>query len=366
MAPLKQIASDGPIRVAFYCDGHEVGGAEINLSRLVASLSPRIEATVLGTNPDVVELLASQRPGTAAHLLPEVRSRYHLRAIASHAAAIRRTRPDILQISLNRPWGSQHAVLCGLANPRIRVLVVENSPRQPEKRRHLLYRRLTSRFLAGQVALGERSTALVAELAGVPLARITTIPIGVPDLPLEPPPRPAGGPLIGSLARLDPIKGIDVLLRAMTELEGVSAVIVGDGEARVALVALAQDLGVADRVTFAGWSDRARDYLALLDVYVLASRFEGLPVSVIEAMLAGLPVVASDVGGVADAVRDGETGVLVPPEDPAALAAAIRGVLADRDRMRALGQAGRARALERFGAERMAAEFEALYSELTC
>jgi glycosyltransferase involved in cell wall biosynthesis len=83
-----------------------------------------------------------------------------------------------------------------------------------------------------------------------------------------------------------------------------------------------------------------------------------------EAMLAGLPVVASDVGGVGDAVSNDRTGLLVPPEDPAALARAVRELRANRERTLEMGRAGRPRALERFSLHRMAAEFEALYAEL--
>jgi glycosyltransferase involved in cell wall biosynthesis len=117
-------------------------------------------------------------------------------------------------------------------------------------------------------------------------------------------------------------------------------------------------------VVFTGWSDEPRRHLTTFDLYVLPSRIEGFPLAVVEAMLAGLPVVASTVGSVADAVLDGETGLLVPAENPEALASAVGTLLADPDRMRAMGNRGRELARRQFTATAMAARFESLYQEL--
>ena len=103
---------------------------------------------------------------------------------------------------------------------------------------------------------------------------------------------------------------------------------------------------------------------SLFDVVALPSRFEGFPLALLEALLARSAVVASDVGSVAEAVRDGETGLLVRPEDPAGLAAAIRRLLADVELRRRLGENGRRLVLERFTADHMVYGFEALYREL--
>ena len=97
---------------------------------------------------------------------------------------------------------------------------------------------------------------------------------------------------------------------------------------------------------------------------MLPSRYEGLPLAVLDAMLAELPVVAADVGSVREAVEDGSTGLLVPPDDPHALAAALRRVLDDPQLGHALGRRARAVALERFTARAMARRYEALYEEL--
>jgi glycosyltransferase involved in cell wall biosynthesis len=243
-------------------------------------------------------------------------------------------------------------------------VAVEHSPRRSPRLVHRLYVRVSARLLAAQVALSDRSAAALAELAGVRRDRITTISGGVTDVRIEPLARPTTGPVIGCIARLDAIKGIDVLLRALPSLPGVTAVIVGSGEEQRSLLALAAELGVAERVIFIGWSDRPRDHLGTFDLFVLPSRFEALPMSIIEAMLAGLPVVATDVGGVREAVVPGVTGSLVEPENPEALAGAISVLLADPQRRRQLGQAGRERALQRFGADQMASQFAMVYERI--
>jgi glycosyltransferase involved in cell wall biosynthesis len=141
-------------------------------------------------------------------------------------------------------------------------------------------------------------------------------------------------------------------------------VVVGDGSERQALETLARDLGVYRRVVWAGWNDDPRAWLPAFDVWVLPSRFEGFPLALLEALLAQSAVAATDVGSVAEVVRDGETGLLVPPEDPAALAAAMRRLLRDEALRSRLGADGRRLVLERFTADHMARSFSALYGEL--
>jgi len=131
--------------------------------------------------------------------------------------------------------------------------------------------------------------------------------------------------VLGWVGRLIPIKGCDVFIRALAETrtEGWTARVVGDGPDRPALEALAEDLGVADRVRFLGAIPDAARLAGGFDLFVLSSRSEGTPMALLEAMGAGVPAVAAAVGGVPDVVSDPSEGWLVPPVDPTALAAAI-------------------------------------------
>jgi len=177
-----------------------------------------------------------------------------------------------------------------------------------------------------------------------------------------------GVPLIGIVARLVPIKAHEVFLDAAArigrELPEARFLVVGDGERRAELEALAARWGPPGRVRFLGWRRDLDRIYADLDVVVLTSRNEGLPVSLIEAMAAARPVVATRVGGVPDLVEDGVTGCLAPEGDAGAVAGTLRALLADPERRQAMGAAGRKRVAGAFGAERLLADVDRLYTEL--
>ncbi len=174
--------------------------------------------------------------------------------------------------------------------------------------------------------------------------------------------------LVGSVARLDPVKDLKTLIAAFGHLRarsGQSAlVIVGDGEERAALEASARDLGVAASVHIVGYRSDIRQLLPAFDVYVNCSVSEGISLTILEAMAAALPVVATRVGGTPEVVVDGETGLLVEPRSPEALAVAIDELARNRDRSAALGAAGRARVLQFFTIDRMVADYAREYVKL--
>lgn len=171
------------------------------------------------------------------------------------------------------------------------------------------------------------------------------------------------GVAIGSVGRLDGVKGYETLLDALASLTDAHLLLVGDGPERAALEDRARRIGISDRLSITGWVAEPRALLSSLDVFVLPSRLESFPLSIVEAMLAGLPVVATDVGSVAEAVVEGETGLLVPPGDAVALAAAIRSLADDPELRIRLGRNGRMRALELFTATSMAHAFDSAYRE---
>jgi glycosyltransferase involved in cell wall biosynthesis len=226
---------------------------------------------------------------------------------------------------------------------------------------------LTDREAQEHLALGVgHPSQFVTIFSGIPLpgpkARAGTGPSRRRALGL-----PAEGALVGSVGRLDPVKGHALLIQAFAMLgarhPGARLILIGEGEKREEYQALARKLGVAEGVRFMGWRDDVGDLLAELDLFVFPSRNEGMGRAAVEAMAAGLAVVAARTGGLPEVVREGETGLLVPPGDAAALSAAIDRLLARPEERRAMGEAGR-RLAQAYSAERMCEKIEALYQRL--
>ena len=179
---------------------------------------------------------------------------------------------------------------------------------------------------------------------------------------------PNGAPVVGTVARLHPLKGHQALLRAAAIIHGthpdVRFLIVGDGPARANLERLAQELGIADVVVFAGESGNVPELLALMRVSVLASLTESLPNAVLEAMACALPVVATNVGGVPELVSEDETGYLVPTENPDALADRILKIVDNPGLASEMGALARKRAAEKFSCDKLIRNVEAVYEQI--
>jgi glycosyltransferase involved in cell wall biosynthesis len=214
----------------------------------------------------------------------------------------------------------------------------------------LLRRKAWKRLAA--ILANSRATAETVRrsLPWFPADRIRVIPNPV-ALPAPPPVAPpAAAPRIGSAGRLVRQKGFDVLLRALALVADVpwTASIAGDGKLRRRLERLTAALRLETRVTFVGHLDRLDGFYAATDLLVVPSRYEGFCYVAAEAALAGICVVASDVSSLREVVRDGETGLLVVPEDPRSFATAIRGLLSDPDHRAALGRRAKEEAEHRF------------------
>ena len=353
------------MRLLAYSDSRQVGGAELALGYLLGALDSRIDAGVLAVDEAVGTAIAAHRPGTGHAVVRPPQGTRDRAALAQHRRAIRAFAPDVLHANQAWPWACGYAELAALLTPGVCVVAVDHLPVDgaiPRPRR--LARRLLARRLHAHVAVGERAARDVERLVGLPPGSVRGVANGVPPAQPDPLPRSAVGPTIGALGRITDQKGYDALVRALPELPGATLVLVGDGPERAALEALAAELGVAERLVVTGWTRAARRHLPTFDVLAVPSLWEGMPLVILEAMHAGLPVVASDVGSVAEAVLDGETGYVVAPGDETALRERLARLLGDAELRARLGAHGRAIAAERFTDAAMARRYEAVYADV--
>jgi glycosyltransferase involved in cell wall biosynthesis len=195
--------------------------------------------------------------------------------------------------------------------------------------------------------------------SGIDVSRFTTLPqqerSGVP-------------PVVGCMAVLEERKGHRFLLEALALLKArgvkVQCLLAGEGPERETLENMTARLGLAREVKFSGFIADTPAFLADIDVFVLPSLYEGLGVAALEAMAAGKPVVASGVGGLADLIADGITGLLIPPRNAEALSDAVARLIHDRTLAGALGRRAAMHVRKHFAVEKMAARNEAYYYEL--
>jgi glycosyltransferase involved in cell wall biosynthesis len=289
------------------------------------------------------------------------------------AAYVRRERVDVLHAHMfgSNVWGT----LIGRV-ARVPVVIAHEHTWsfEGEPLRRLLDRELIGRFSDAFIAVSRADQRKMIEIERIPAERIRFIPNGIA------PTAPAAGrdvraelgvgsgPLIGAIGTLRAQKAYDVLIRAAASLRekhpGLHVVIAGGGPERERLDALIGELGLSDVVLMLGRRLDVPNILAALDVAVCASNFEGSPLAVMEYMEAGLPIVATRVGGVPDLIDDGVHGLLVQPGEPLELAGAIDELLRDRPRAAALGARARERRRREFDLDVMVHNMQALYEEL--
>ncbi len=325
-------APTSSVHLVVYTDSTELGGAEVVLSRLLGALPGWIRVSIVGVDENVVDWLRQHREGADGTVLAAITGRGDIAGMLRHRSAFARLHPDLLQFNLSTGSSCQWAMLAAATLPRTRRIALEHSSMGVWSSTSARLKRLVERRLDAHVAVGERTARLVEQSADLPTGSIRTIHHGVDPVRPEPAARPAE-PTILNVARHDPVKGVDLLLDAFALLdEPARLVLIGDGSETPALKEQSRRLGIDDRVEFRGptWDGSgAAAVMGSFDLFVLPSRLEGFPVTVVEAMFAELPVVATDVGSVREQLTDGETGWIVAAEDPGALAAAIGEALAD-------------------------------------
>jgi len=269
-------------------------------------------------------------------------------------------RPDVLVTS---NWGSIEWAMANFL-PVVRHIHIEDGFGPEERTRQIPRRVWTRRLLlrhAEVVVPSLTLRAIATEIWRVPHVRY--LPNGIDLARFSTTPHPVGSPpVIGTVAALRPEKNLSRLLRAfrlIADESTVQLVIVGDGPLRTDLQALAGELGIAERVRFAGHTDTVEMFYRDFDVFALSSDTEQMPLSVLEAMGSGLPVAATDVGDVRAMLVAENSNFVVAPDD-AALAEAMRRLLANPSRARAIGAANRAKAERDYDQEAMLTSYAAL------
>ncbi len=349
-----------------YLDAIEIGGAEESLRSLLSGLGEDYRITVAGMNPDVVAWVSDDLVGAEQMILPQARNKTSVRAGYAHWRAFREVKPDIVQINLRHPYACPWGTLAGLMTADAAVIAVEHLPIPAANQLQIAIKQQLTQRLDAHVAVGDRTARVLEGWVGLPSNSIEVIHNARPSDPLEKPNRSSAHAEVSavSVGRLHEQKGFDLLIDALARVEGVSLRIVGDGPDRAGLESQAADLDLSDRITFVGWLDDPRPELARADVFVLPSRYEGLPLSIIEAMFAELAIVVTDVGSVRELIPDDETGLVIPPKNVAALADTLTRVVSDADLRRRIGSAARERALEHFSLEVMVSRYRALYDRV--
>jgi glycosyltransferase involved in cell wall biosynthesis len=328
-----------------------VGGAEQSMLRLMRQVDPDIlECHVIfyrTENRHFAELLTGANipihrvgSGGLVHLYRTFR---HLQ-------------PDVVYLFsrvFSAPWG----VMAKLAKVPVVIGAIRRSVDTLLDR---VSQRLSKRFLDAYIA-NSQAAAWQVKKNGIPEQRVFVVYNGIEinkaPIPDVPPNLIQGSPLIVCVANLQPRKGLAVLLDATNRLREhfphIRTMLVGRDYTSGRFFEDMEAAGLADTYQWAGYVRDVRGILARADVFVLPSFSEGMPTSILEAMLAEKPVVASNVDGIPELIENSVTGLLVPPGDPAELAVEIRRVLESDDLARSLGVSARAYVLSRYGISRM-------------
>jgi len=366
------------IRIAYFAPLLATGGTQRHLQQVLELLDPdRFEAQVFTLRPggDVEdELRASGVEVESLGLGTRLTSPRSLSAIVGAARELRRRRIDVVHGYQWRP-ALVGSIVGRMAGVRL-VLASKRSLTGGDRAARVAWRRIA--WLAEAVVVNAEALRVEGELLGMQTSWVLhqngvdteRFDLGPADaeakraLGLDP-----ERPVVGTVGRLEARKGQDQLLTATATMRmhadgrAPQVVVVGDGPTRQALEAQARALGICEEVRFLGGQADVRPALRAMDVFVLPSREEGMSNAILEAMAAGRPVVATDVGGNGEILADGRTGVLVPGGDCDAMAAAILRLVNDGESGRRLGAAARADVTARFGARASVARLERLYEE---
>ena len=363
--------------IVYFVDSAIFGGSEQALLHLLSGLDRQRWKPILfhHEGQGIAPLLeGAQRLDVQTRVIPRMQGLQIATSLPVFLKHIRLEHPAVFHAYLSWLLSCKYGLIsAALADVPAVIATVQQFMHPPCGRTVYPQQQIVTRCVDQYIAVSHAVALQLQQTFHVPGQKIRVIHNGIPFARFDCPPdltlraelsQGTTRPIVLTVARLDQQKGHTYLFEAIRQVREATFVLAGSGPEKDALVAQACELGIQDHVKFLGDRKDIPQLLASCDLFVLPSIYEGLPLSILEAMAAGKAVVATAVGGIPEIVKDGETGVLVPSGDPVALARAIQSLLSNPIQVRKIGAAGRALVKQEFSSDGMVERINQVYEEL--
>lgn len=358
------------MRILYVITKAEMGGGQVHVLDLLKGFHNRHELH-LATGEDEYLTREARALGVHCHLLSELihetRPLRDARAVGQMTALMRRLKPDLVHAHTTKAGlvARVAAWRCGVPSVFTAHSWAFSDGVSAAWKLMGVPTEWIAAHLSSRVINVSEANRELARSYGFPARRMVTIHNGIPDGPSIAAPGKNNYPEVVMVARFARQKHHQLLLEAFAQVNAPCRLtLIGDGPTRPEMQALALSLGIGERVEFAGERRDVAQRLARADVFALASRWEGFPLSILEAMRTGLPVIASDVGGSREAIAEGVSGLLVARDDVAGFRDALQKLCSDAALREAFGSAGRGRYLRHFSLDQMLRQTHSLYEQV--
>lgn len=359
-------------RLLYLITRSDIGGAQTHVIDLVKGFCTDYEVH-LATSSEGPLTEAVKNLSVSVHLLPSLTRSINLfndfQALRDTQALIRKIQPNLIHAH-----SSKAGLIGRISGSLCKVPAVFTAhgwgfaPRTPVFRRiiALVSEKLSASLAEKLICVAESDCQLAMQYGVANRSKLVTVRYGISNSAV-----PLANPLIQPprlimVARFNEQKDQTTLIKALSRLKtnDIHLDFVGSGPSMESCRDLAESLEVADKISFLGDRRDVADLLARSQIFVLSTHYEGLPISILEAMRSGLPVVATSVSGIPEEVIHGETGLLVPPGDEQALASALETLIDSPELRQRMGEAGRQKFLQEFTIERMISQIESVYKQI--
>lgn len=359
-------------RLLYLITRSDIGGAQTHVIALIKAFSKDYEVH-LATSCEGALTESVRDVSVSTHLLASLTRSINLfqdfQALRETQSLIREIRPDLIHAH-----SSKAGLIGRLAGSLCQVPTVFTAhgwgftPRTPLFRQiiALLSEKLSASLAEKLICVAESDCQLAKQYRLTTSYKLVTIRYGISNLPITQANPLIEPPRLIMVARFNEQKDQTTLIKALHCLKrnDIHLDFVGSGPSMESSRYLAQSLGIADNISFLGDRKDVSNLLAKSQIFVLSTHYEGLPISILEAMRSGLPVVATNVNGIPEEVSHGESGLLVPPSDEQALASALEMLIDSPELRQLMGNAGRQKFLQEFTVERMITEIESVYKQI--